>query len=260
METTGEKAGHGMKQMKSIAGKYEYILIDGVGNTGDYDAIGGKDLLEGKIVFCSRGELDFSMKASNAAQYGVAATIVYNNVPGTISMDLSSYWNEAPCVLVTQDTAKVFRDKAEPVYDKNDSSKVLYYKGRMKVSADAAVIPDSAEYMTMSSFASWGVPGSLELKPEITAPGGNIYSVNGLEQGGKGYENMSGTSMAAPQIAGMSALFSQYYQAAGLSKTNRSVRHLAQSLLMSTATPAREDATHYWSVLKQSPVTFARMQ
>ena len=251
METTGEKAGHGMKQMKSIAGEYEYILIDGVGNTGDYDAIGGKDLLEGKIVFCSRGELDFSMKASNAAQYGVAATIVYNNVPGTISMDLSSYWNEAPCVLVTQDTAKVFRDKAEPVYDKNDSSKVLYYKGRMKVSADAAVILDSAEYMTMSSFASWGVPGSLELKPEITAPGGNIYSVNGLEQGGKGYENMSGTSMAAPQIAGMSALFSQYYQAAGLSKTNRSVRHLAQSLLMSTATPAREDATHYWSVLKQ---------
>ena len=82
------------------------------------------------------------MKASNAAQYGVAATIVYNNVPGTISMDLSSYWNEAPCVLVTQDTARVFRDKAEPVYDKNDSSKVLYYKGRMKVSADAAVIPD----------------------------------------------------------------------------------------------------------------------
>ena len=251
METTGEKAGHGMKQMKSIAGEYEYILIDGVGNTGDYDAIGGKDLLEGKIVFCSRGELDFSMKASNAAQYGVAATIVYNNVPGTISMDLSSYWNEAPCVLVTQDTARVFRDKAEPVYDKNDSSKVLYYKGRMKVSADAAVIPDSAEYMTMSSFASWGVPGSLELKPEITAPGGNIYSVNGLEQGGKGYENMSGTSMAAPQIAGMSALFAQHYQAAGLSKTNRSVRHLAQSLLMSTATPAREDATHYWSVLKQ---------
>ena len=57
--------------------------------------------------------------------------------------------------------------------------------------------------------------------------------------------------MAAPQIAGMSALFAQHYQAAGLSKTNRSVRHLAQSLLMSTATPAREDATHYWSVLKQ---------
>ena len=65
----------------------------------------------------------------------------------------------------------------------------------------------------MSDFSSWGVPGSLELKPEITAPGGNIYSVNGTHVengttlGGKdAYENMSGTSMAAPQIAGMAAL------------------------------------------------------
>ena len=30
-------------------------------------------------------------------------------------------------------------------------------------------------YNTMSDFSSWGVPGSLEMKPEITAPGGNIY-------------------------------------------------------------------------------------
>ena len=34
-------------------------------------------------------------------------------------------------------------------------------------------------FLTMSDFSSWGVPGSLELKPEITAPGGNIYSVSG---------------------------------------------------------------------------------
>ena len=62
----------------------------------------------------------------------------------------------------------------------------------------------------MSSFSSWGIPGSLELKPEITAPGGNIYSVNGLVAGGTAYENMSGTSMAAPQVAGMAALVAQY--------------------------------------------------
>ena len=58
----------------------------------------------------------------------------------------------------------------------------------------------------MSSFSSWGVPGSLELKPEITAPGGYIYSVDGIVPGGESYENMSGTSMAAPQVAGMAAL------------------------------------------------------
>ena len=250
METTGTSAGQNAKLMKSIAGTYEYILIDGVGNTWDYDAIGGQETLKGKIVFCSRGELDFSMKANNAAQYGAAATIVYNNAPGTISMDLSYYYYEPPCVLVTQEAGNTFRENATPVYAE-DNTTVLYYKGTMTVSADAVVIPGSAEYETMSSFASWGVPGSLELKPEITAPGGNIYSVNGQEPGGKGYENMSGTSMAAPQIAGMAALFAQYYENTGLSRTNRSPRHLAQSLLMSTAVPAREDATRYWSVLKQ---------
>ena len=44
----------------------------------------------------------------------------------------------------------------------------------------------------MSSFSSWGITGSLELKPEITAPGGSIYSVNGAIAGGKAYETMSG--------------------------------------------------------------------
>ena len=54
--------------------------------------------------------------------------------------------------------------------------------------------------VTMSDFSSWGVPGSLELKPEITAPGGNIYSVNGVIPGGESYETMSGTSMASPRL------------------------------------------------------------
>ena len=40
------------------------------------------------------------------------------------------------------------------------------------------------------------------MKPEITAPGGNIYSVNGAIESGDAYENMSGTSMAAPQVTG----------------------------------------------------------
>ena len=76
----------------------------------------------------------------------------------------------------------------------------------MTVGASAAVNHASADYYTMSSFSSWGVPGSLEMKPEITAPGGNIYS---LKDGGT-YQNMSGTSMAAPQITGMAALVAQY--------------------------------------------------
>ena len=114
---------------------------------------------------------------------------------------------------------------------------------------------------TLSSFSSWGVPGSLELKPEITAPGGNIRSVNGVDTSGKAYEYMSGTSMAAPQVAGMAAQLAQYIRERGLAaQTGLSVRQLAQSLLMSTAVPLREEAAGggYYPVMAQG-AGFARV-
>ena len=48
--------------------------------------------------------------------------------------------------------------------------------------------------LTMSDFSSWGVTLDLELKPEIAAPGGNIYSAMLNNE----YATMSGTSMASP--------------------------------------------------------------
>ncbi len=92
------------------------------------------------------------------------------------------------------------------------------------------------------------------LKPEITAPGGNIYSLDGVTYGGKGYANNSGTSMASPQVAGISAVLAQYIRESGLEeKTGLDARQLIQSLIMSTATPIRdgENGGYYYPVLQQ---------
>ena len=111
---------------------------------------------------------------------------------------------------------------------------------------------------TISSFSSWGVPGSLELKPELAAPGGGIWSVDGVDTSGTGYEYMSGTSMAAPQVTGMAAQLAQYIRERGLEeKTGLSIRQLSQSLLMSTAVPLREGGSYY-PVLAQG-AGFARV-
>ena len=115
------------------------------------------------------------------------------------------------------------------------------------------------DYKTISEFSSWGVPGDLTLKPEIAAPGGNIYSLNGLHnstsgmQGGhQDYELMSGTSMAAPQIAGIGALVKQYIESKGLSRSDLTDRALAQSIMMSTAEPVvNNENDAYYPVIQQ---------
>ena len=104
----------------------------------------------------------------------------------------------------------------------------------------------------MSSFSSWGVPGNLSMKPEITAPGGSIYSLEGTMFEPDAYTYMSGTSMASPQVAGLTALVKQYLEEQKLSQPGLTNRALTQSLLMSTAEPMLEEASgYYYSILRQ---------
>ena len=119
-----------------------------------------------------------------------------------------------------------------------------YYSGTMTIGSQLVTAIYDSEYYTMSQFSSWGVPGNLTLKPEITAPGGNIYSINGATRMTDQYTVMSGTSMAAPHNSGLAALLAQYIREEGLAeKLEISPRVLIQSLLMSTATPILEESS-----------------
>ncbi len=67
------------------------------------------DAVAGKIAICSRGTNSFSAKAVAAVAHGAIATIVYNNEPGVINMDLSDYQYTAPCVSITQEDGALIR-------------------------------------------------------------------------------------------------------------------------------------------------------
>ena len=87
----------------------------------------------------------------------------------------------------------------------------------------------------MSDFSSWGVSPDMRLKPEVTAPGGNICS----SVPGGGYQMMSGTSMATPQMTGASAVVLERVQNDPLfsSLNDRQKVDVVQNLIMGTAVP-----------------------
>ncbi len=215
-------------ELRALAGQeLEYVMIPGLGNDTDFEGLD----VTGKIAVISRGEINFSLKLYNAEQAGAIGCIIYNNQPGTIGLQMTDdngnlndgISGEIPCVSVTQETGKVLAEAAEK---------------KLTVSAEDGVVP-SADGGQMSNFSSWGVTASLELKPEITAVGGNIYSCYDRGQ----YGLMSGTSMSAPQLSGAAALVLQYLAEAYPDLADAQERDVAQALLMSTAKPIISNAS-----------------
>ena len=226
-------------KMVTIAGTWSFVYIDAIGEPEDYAAVNSAVSLSGKIVIVNRGETSFYEKGNNAISYNPKALIVANNQPGSIGMSLDDYTGSFPMVSITLADAQTIKATAAS----GTAGGYTYYTGSLTVSSAMThgALSDNAE---ISSFSSWGVPGSLIMKPEITAPGGNIYSVYGSNNTGTGtaggsdqYVSFSGTSMAAPHITGLTAVLAQYIAENNLSVPGHTTRQLIQSLLMSTAEP-----------------------
>lgn len=216
---------------------YDYVFLgDPVKGEGIYglpENYANVDV-KGKVVLISRGNSSFADKANAAIQAGAAATVIYNNAPGSINMNLTGYNFPNPAVMIEQSKAK------EILAASTQDETTGLWGGKMTVSAKAETLHGVADGYKPSSFSSWGTTENLDLKPELMTPGGNIYSTLNHSS----YGMMSGTSMAAPSAAGGAAIMAQYIKEHKLSKQEGlTVRALAMALMMSTSEPLTDPDT-----------------
>jgi len=202
--------------LETLAGReLTYVHVPGTGTKEDFAGVD----VRGRVALVERGVISFHEKAGNAAAAGAAACLVYNNEEGITTPVVET--DAIPCVLISRE---------DGAYLISLSSR------RMTVSADARLV--EAEERTMQFASSWGASPDLRLRPTLTAPGGEILSASG--SGDSLYQQLSGTSMAAPNAAGAFALVLQRLRQEGVTDKKEAADRAA-ALLESTAVPLTED-------------------
>ncbi|KAG9231301.1 putative minor extracellular protease vpr [Amylocarpus encephaloides] len=154
----------------------------------------GTPSLSNTVVLVRRGGCNFSVKQANVAAFGATHLLVYNNesplvIPGS--------------TLATPLLAMLTADAGAGI--------IGTVRAGGNVTADFTVDPierligveNGLDGGLASYFTSIGPTNDLFIKPDVAAPGGQIFStyLNG------GWAVLSGTSMACPYVAGVAALY-----------------------------------------------------
>ncbi|KAF9316924.1 hypothetical protein BG003_001412 [Podila horticola] len=198
--------------------------------------------VRGKIVLVRRGDCTFSQKMANVQQAGGTAVLFMDNIPNTQEFAAKVIGNfTIKQMAVNMADGEYLLRTIQANNAEAQGIKLVHGEGPMSVR--------NKNSMFMSDFTSLGPDNELFAKPDITAPGGKIWSTIPL---GK-YATFSGTSMASPYIAGCVALYLEGHPGA----SNAALRTLT-AVRTAFQNPARPRPNQfgykgYASIIQQGP-------
>ncbi len=151
----------------------------------------------GKIVVCDRGTNDRVDKSKAVKEAGGVGMVLANTSPNSLNADFHS----VPTVHVSDTDGAAIK-----AYVSGTASPTASFSAGVKVTG--------AEAPFVASFSSRGpaiAGGGDLLKPDIMAPGVDVLAAVSPHGQGRDFDFLSGTSMSAPHITGIAALFMQLH-------------------------------------------------
>ncbi|KAI0744031.1 subtilisin-like protease [Daedaleopsis nitida] len=165
------------------------------------------------VVIVRRGTCSFVQKLTNVAAKGAQVTLIYDNGNGFAGIEVGSF------------TAALIQAQ-DGVFLVNQFVAGAPIALSFPQQGGGTSFPNPQGGL-MSDFSTYGPTNDFFFKPAVSAPGGNILSTFPVPLGS--FAVLSGTSMATPFVAGVSALL---FQAKG---TAASVGQTARTLFETTA-------------------------
>lgn len=206
----------------------DYVVVPNLGNDEDYNDID----VNGKIALISRGTITFVVKIRNAVKHGAKGVIIYNNKDNENSLD-STYID--------------FTGNNDPLEDEYYVPIALTnsWAGELLLNQDTKKIIVGKDMS--GDYSSEGALSDLSLKPDISAPGTNIYSGTSTDTDGvNSYAYYDGTSMAAPNFSGAYANILSNYSGDDVVAYKKSL----VARMQSTANPLKDANGSYYSPRK----------
>ncbi|MGT2888113.1 YSIRK signal domain/LPXTG anchor domain surface protein [Streptococcus didelphis] len=205
-----------IKEKLGFDKEHDFVYLENINDQAHQT----KDVKDKIVLIQNDRSKTYSQMIAQAHKLGAKALLIFNNIPGQANhtMELQEEGKTIPSAFISHEFGK-----AMSTLNGNGQGKLIFEESL----SSARNQKDG----TMNYFSNWGLSSDGYLKPDITAPGGDVYSTYNDNH----YGSDTGTSMAAPHIAGASLLVKQYLEKVHPQIAKDKIADLVKNLLMSNA-------------------------